>query len=258
MQGWVKLHREMRTNVVWNSTTAEQKVIFLTLLTMVSHSLNSWEWEGEKYHVKPGQAITSLKSICELAGKGITPQKIRTALDKFEKWGILTNRSTRRGRLITIVNWGKYQGRDEKVTNELTVEQQTPNKQLTTIKNVKNEKNEKNESRVPAPDNFPSISDSDKEPEPSLKEVVSRYYELLTEYTADEPIEQWARDCSILKTAAEGQVMAQGADKVKDKLKAWFKSADSFTRGAGYPLQLFVNQYNSIINPPRDRRIIES
>jgi len=246
MQGWVKLHREVQTNVVWNSTTAEQKVIFMTLLMMVNHSANSWEWNGDKYHVQPGQTITSVQSICKLAGKGITPQKVKTALKKFEKWQILTDKATKQGRLITLLNWGKYQHQEQIATNELTIEQPTTNHQLTTNKN---DKNVNNESIVSTPDNY---SSSDKEPDPSLKEVISLYYKLLTEYTKQTPIQQWAKDFSILKKAAEGQIIAQGADKVKDKLKAWFKSADSFTRGKGYPLRLFVSQYNSIVDPDKD------
>ena len=239
MQGWVKLHRETRDNAVWTSTTPEQKVIFLTLLMMVNHAANSWEWEGDKYHVEPGQKVTSIDSICKAAGKGITPQKVRTALNKFEKWGILTNKSTKRGRLITLINWGKYQREDRKVTDTLTVEQPTGNRQLTTTKECKNEKIKE---VVPAA----NIINSDKEPNPVIKEVVSHYYGLLEEYTGDTPIQQWAKDCSIMKKAADGQIVAQGADKVKDKLKAWFLSADGYTRSNGFPLGLFVKQYNNI------------
>ena len=140
MQGWVKLHRETQLNAVWTSTTPEQKVIFLTLLMMVNHAANQWEWEGDKYSVIPGQTITSIDSIVKAGGKGITPQKVRTALKKFEKYGILTDKSTKRGRLITLINWGKYQRQDDFITNELTVDQQTGNKQLTTNKNERNER----------------------------------------------------------------------------------------------------------------------
>ena len=131
-KGWVKLHRGIQENVVWTSTTPEQFKIFIALLMMVNHYPNSWEHEGKKMHLQPGQTITSVKSIVEACGPGITPQKVKTALKKFEKWGILTNKSTNKHRLITLINWDFYQGSDEKLTSNLTSNQPATNQQLTT------------------------------------------------------------------------------------------------------------------------------
>jgi len=114
---------------------------------MANHEENEWEWEGQKYKCKPGQFITSLKSIAEKAGLGISIQNVRTALTKFEKYGFLTNQSTNKNRLITIVNWDFYQAKEDAVNKpankQLTSSQQATNKQLTTNKNDKNVKNEK-------------------------------------------------------------------------------------------------------------------
>lgn len=103
---------------------------------MVNHEEAEWEWQGNKFKVRPGQKITSLDSIVKEAGKGITIQNVRSALVKFEKYGFLTNQSTKTGRLITIENWGLYQSREENQQSE----QQRPNKELTPNKNNKNEK----------------------------------------------------------------------------------------------------------------------
>jgi len=114
---------------------------------MANHEENEWEWEGQKYKCKPGQFITSLKSIAEKAGLGISIQNVRTALTKFEKYGFLTNQSTNKNRLITIVNWDFYQAKEDAVNKpankQLTSSQQATNKQLTTNKNDKNDKNDK-------------------------------------------------------------------------------------------------------------------
>ena len=116
---------------------------------MANHEENEWEWNGERYKVQPGQMITSLKSIAEACGKGVTIQNVRTAIDRFEKYEFLTNQSTNKNRLITIVNYTKYQGVENepnKQTNkQLTSNQQAANKQLTTNKNDKNDKNDKEE-----------------------------------------------------------------------------------------------------------------
>lgn len=139
--GWFKVHRELMDKAIWKCSTPEQKVILITLLKMVNFIENEWLWEGDKYKVEPGQMITSLESIMKESGKGISIQKIRTSLKKFEKYEFLTNESTKTGRLITIVNWGLYQSTDDELTKQLTVNQQSTNKELTTIKESKNEKN---------------------------------------------------------------------------------------------------------------------
>lgn len=119
---------------------------------MTNHDRSEWEFKGSKYVCEPGQFVTSLESIKAKCGKGITIQNIRTALVRFEKFGFLTNESTKHNRLITIINWGDYQGfADEpnKATNSrLTNDQQTTNKQLTTnknerMKNVRNKEKKK-------------------------------------------------------------------------------------------------------------------
>lgn len=137
MKGWIKLHRNLVEKVIWRDATPEQKTILVTLLMMANHEKREWEWKGKKYESAPGQFVTSLDSIAKNAGKGVSIQNVRTALVKFEKYGFLTNESTNKNRLITIVNWGVYQNDEKEVTNVSTGNQQATNKQLTTNKNVR-------------------------------------------------------------------------------------------------------------------------
>ncbi len=138
--GWIKLHRELMDKAIWKCSTSEQKIILITLLLMANHEANQWVWQGKKYIVQPGQFITSLKSIAENAGPGISIQNVRTAIEKFEKYDFLTNKSTNKNRLITIVNWGLYQAKSKELTNKSTSDQQAANMQLTTNKNEKNDR----------------------------------------------------------------------------------------------------------------------
>ncbi len=144
-KGWFKFHRELFDKAIWTTSTAEQKVILRTILAMVNFRENEWEWEGRKYKVKPGQVITSLESIQKEAGRGISIQNIRTSIKKFETYGFLTNKSTNRNRLITIVNWESYQANEEELTSQSTSYQQATNKLLTTIEEYKNEKKDNKE-----------------------------------------------------------------------------------------------------------------
>ncbi|CUK34135.1 DnaD domain-containing protein [Listeria monocytogenes] len=139
--GWIKLHRDLKEKPIWKSSTPEQKTILVTLLMMANHKENEWEWRGKPFKAKPGEFVTSIKSITEECGKGISSQNVRTALKRFENYGFLTKESTKVSTLINVVNWGVYQELENKtntVTNkQLTNDSQTANKQLTTNKNVR-------------------------------------------------------------------------------------------------------------------------
>ncbi len=121
--GWIKLYRNLLDKAVWKCSTYEQRVIY------THPSLNYLVWPVCKslqliplsfarsgimipcgYICQPGQTITSLKSIAKAVGGGITIQKIRTVLTRFEKnYQFLTSKSTNKNRLITICNWKTYQ-----------------------------------------------------------------------------------------------------------------------------------------------------
>ncbi|CAM2079535.1 MAG: DnaA N-terminal domain-containing protein [uncultured Clostridium sp.] len=158
-EGWVKLYRCLFNKAIWQNSTPEHKVILITLLGMANHKGKEWEWKGKQFKAEPGMLVTSLDSICTMCGKGISIQNVRSALNKFEKYEFLTQEVTKTGRLITIVNWGVYQGvieegnkdtnkevtNDQQSTNkEVTKSQQTGNKEVTTNKNDKNNNNDNN------------------------------------------------------------------------------------------------------------------
>lgn len=131
--GYIRLYRDLLYSSVWFNASAQQKVILITLLLMAQWKPFSWEFSGRKYDLKPGQLFTSTKKIAGLSHT--TPQNVRTALKNFEAYGFLTQKVTKLGRLITIVNWGKYQTDDEEPNKqdnkEVTKNQQRPNKDLT-------------------------------------------------------------------------------------------------------------------------------
>jgi len=126
---------------IWKQSTPEQKAILITLLCMVNHEEQEWEWQGRKYICKPGQVITSLEKIAKEAGKGITLKNVRTAIDRFQKYGFLANESTNKNRLITITNWELYQSGDDEQASKQASNGQATGKQRATNKNNKNDKN---------------------------------------------------------------------------------------------------------------------
>ena len=150
MEGWIKLHRKIQGSNMYKNLNAKQRDVLMQCLLLANHQENDWEWQDEIFRCKPGQFITSLQNLSKKCAHDVKVQSVRTALLKLEKWHFLTNESTKTGRLITVMNWHRYQNQDEetnKETNkELTKLQQSSNKALTTNKNVKNVKNDKKET----------------------------------------------------------------------------------------------------------------
>ncbi|SHF35105.1 hypothetical protein SAMN05444392_11668 [Seinonella peptonophila] len=160
IEGWIKLYRKILLSDLYRSLNAKQKIVFFTLLLMVNHQSRRWEYQGEIYRLQPGQVVTSLAKIRAMSADcEVSIQTVRTTLLKLEKWGFLTNQSTKKNRLITLVNWEFYQGDREESTKKLTNNQQSTNKELANHQqsdnkelitnkneeNVKNDKNEENE-----------------------------------------------------------------------------------------------------------------
>lgn len=134
---------------MYKSLNAVQRDVMAQCLMLANHASNQWEWQGEIYTCEPGQFITSLDSLVKVCAKGTSIQNVRTALGKLKKWEFLTDQPTKTGRLITIINWDTYQGKDtlpnKEPNKEPTKSQQRAHKALTPKKNVKKVKNDKKE-----------------------------------------------------------------------------------------------------------------
>lgn len=126
---------------MYKALNSKQRDVMINCLLLANHEGKTWEWKGKLFKCKPGQFITSLNSLKKVCADDVTIRNIRTALDKLEKWGFLTNESTKTGRLITIVNWEKYQSKDKETDKdtdkEMTNDRQSTDKALTTNKNDK-------------------------------------------------------------------------------------------------------------------------
>lgn len=126
MLGYIKIYRQMK-NWGWY-TDVPVKVLFLHLL--LSANREAREWNGIK--LEKGQLITSLEHLAR--DSGLTVQQVRTALKKLKSTQEATYKSTSRNTIITINNWDKFQLSNTNCNKQITNEQQTDNKQITTNK----------------------------------------------------------------------------------------------------------------------------
>lgn len=139
--GFIKLHRKI-TEWEWfydNKTL----VTFIHLLFMAN-------WKDGKFqgvNVPRGSLITSVSHLAERTQQSI--QQTRTALANLQSTNEITIKTTNRFSFITVNNYGLYQDytqQDNKQNNkqdnkQITINQQTNNKQITTIEEYKNIRN---------------------------------------------------------------------------------------------------------------------
>ena len=266
--GWIKLHRELLDNDMWNNLNSDQRNVMITCLLLANHKPNQWQWEGKIFTLERGQFITSSLSLAQKCH--LTRQKIRTSLVKLERWGFLTNKSTKTGTLITIVNYGKYQDRENKLTNKLTNNQPTANQQLTTNKNDKNDKNDKNKTNSITNDKTISntvnqhsfkksskdlndndqnndvvnkgkrklkspVKDKTKNPDKRVREFIDMFCEKHKEVVGSKYLVDGGKDGAIVKKLLGTHTLAE----LNEYLIKYFQSEDAFIQTQGYSIGFF-------------------
>ena len=142
---FIKLYRSLLDWEWWDDKNVTR--LFLTILLSVN-------WQTKKWHgmtIEKGSVFTSTEHLSKKSG--LTMQQTRTALNKLKSTGEITIKSTNKGTLVTVENWGKYQFMPEEITNESTSNptnnQQADNKQITNDQQqLKKEKNKKNINNI--------------------------------------------------------------------------------------------------------------
>lgn len=104
--GWIKEHRSL-LNWRWFKDPNTAHLWHYLLLRA------SWLDEEQEFRtikIKKGQVLEPLPSLSK--NTGLTCRNVRTALNHLKSTGEVTDELTVCGRLITIVNYAKYQATD--------------------------------------------------------------------------------------------------------------------------------------------------
>ena len=123
--GFITLHRQI-LDWEWYK---EPNTFCLFVYLLLTANYEDGRFQGRV--VKRGQLVTSLTNIS--TNTGLTIRQTRTALEHLISTGEVTNESTSQYRVISIVNYDKYQSErqtirqtnDKQSTNELTNDRQT-------------------------------------------------------------------------------------------------------------------------------------
>lgn len=165
MEGWIKLHRKLLENPIVLKDS-DHLAVWMYLLLNATHREYDGIFKGERITLKPGQLITGRKSIA--SSLKINESKVQRILKSFEIEHQIEQRASNQNRLITILNWDKYQRDEQQNEQRVNNERTTSEQRVNTNKNNKNENNEKNiESVLPSP----PLREKKKFTPPTLEEV---------------------------------------------------------------------------------------
>lgn len=106
---WIKLYRKMVDDPVFVNSTPAQVKVLLTVMFLAAWTPKKWDVLGHEFTIQPGEVFISSLELARRAGDGVSRKVVRGALERFEKLGFWTIQRSKRGALIHIVNWGKYQ-----------------------------------------------------------------------------------------------------------------------------------------------------
>lgn len=208
--GWVKLHRQILRNPIFQNDKLFR--VFVYLLLSARHTDGEQLIGDTIVPLKAGQWATGRIAISR--DTGLTQQNVRTAINKLEKLNILTIKPTTKFSVFSIVNWEKYQQDNQQVTNN----QPTSNQQVTTNNNVKNEDNE-NKPTVEAKPQRSKFSFSDNQMR--FAKAVYEKVKVITPKMKEPNLESWANTARLLNEV-------DGAD-LNDVWKVFqWANADSF------------------------------
>lgn len=141
MQGWIKLHRKLLENPIFNDPHLLK--LWVYCLLKATHKEHKQIVDKQMVELQPGQFVTGRFILAEEYNKGAKPKDIvsdRTLwrwLKFLEGCEFLSIKSTTKYSVVTINNWGKYQANVQQMSSECPTNVQ----QMSTNKNVKNVNN---------------------------------------------------------------------------------------------------------------------
>lgn len=108
MQGYIKLHREIRGHWLWEEEIPfDNRSAWIDLLLQAQYKDVSLMLDGEKTEIYAGEVLTNLTYLAERWMWN--RKKVVAFLDLLEKDEMISRATTKKRTLIKIHNWGKYQ-----------------------------------------------------------------------------------------------------------------------------------------------------
>lgn len=138
---WVKLYEKIEDSSIYHDS--ELVHLWIHLLIKASKFGNTFPWNDGEKKVKPGELVTGRKKLH--LETGISESKIQRALKRFERCNMIEQQTCNKYRLITILNWDRYQSSEQQTNNKRTCNEQVTNKERTGNEHNQERKKERKE-----------------------------------------------------------------------------------------------------------------
>lgn len=167
MSGFVKIFRSLKEWEWYDDHNATRLLVHLLL----SVNYEDKKWKG--IDIPKGSMVLSWDTLAK--DVGLTPMQCRTSMSKLESSGEVTRKVTNKYQFVSLVKWDKFQISNGCLTDNLTDEQQTNNRQITTTKEYKEIKNKRSSaSIIPTYDEFESYALT-KRPEVDVNHLKAKF-----------------------------------------------------------------------------------
>lgn len=182
--GWIKLHRKIRDNQLWEDKPFSKGQAWIDLLLRANHEEDNFVLIGNTtITLLPGQILTSGQSLARDWGwsqhkvtnflNGLAGKNNKSQVDR--KSNASVNFRTSKGKpaftLITITNWASYQSQQIEKETKKEIERKSKGNQKETLKKIKNVKKKKNNTIA----DTKTVSDKKIKILTSLQKVIEAY-----------------------------------------------------------------------------------
>lgn len=133
MNGYIKLHRSLLENPIIMKDADHLAVWTYLLLQATFSGEVEVIFRNQRTKLRPGQFTTGRKKIA--ADLGISESKVQRVLNTFEREEQIKQETDYKCRLVSIVNWDKYQKNDREYNSENS---QKSNRSLNTSQSGEN------------------------------------------------------------------------------------------------------------------------
>ena len=140
MHGWIKLHRQLLENHIFQNEKLLK--VWIWCLLKAAHTGRAQVVGRQKIQLEPGQFVTGRHAAA--AELGMAPSTTWDYLKLLEAQECISIKSNNKFSVVTVVNWAFYQGYNENSDSKIDNKSTANGQQIDTINNINNDKNVKN------------------------------------------------------------------------------------------------------------------
>lgn len=201
MDGWVRLHRKIRQNPIFNDM--ELYRLWSICLTEATYKERDQIIGRQTVHLMPGEFVTGRFDLQSMYNSGLkvdqqkSPKTVWRWLEALENGEFLTIKSTNKYSVVALVNWHLYQSDDQQFDQQVTNKRPTDDQQVTTNKKEKNLKKDKESKEDKPSSRKRPVYESDSIPYRSASYLLKKIKEHSPGIKAPN-LQQWANDMRLL------------------------------------------------------------